>query len=161
MQFIVRGISQELADEVRRTRRAPGYGHPAHLELASGTGPCRCCLEPFVVGQEERLLLTYRPPGDAASLMAPGPVFIHARACRAHAGEGFPDGLRELPLAFEGRGAAGRVAAPVTGAAPPESQIARLFADDANEWLHLRHAEAGCFIARIERAAVFDLAATG
>ncbi len=80
MQFIVRGISQELADEVRRTRRAPDYGHPAHLELAqNGTGPCRCCLEPFVIRQEERLLLTYRPPGDAAEV-AGARAGVHPRA---------------------------------------------------------------------------------
>ena len=44
MQFTVRGLTQELADEVRRTGSSPGYGHPAHIEIASGTGPCRCCL---------------------------------------------------------------------------------------------------------------------
>ena len=63
MRFIVRGIPQEMADEVRRTHLSPGYGHPAHLELARGTGPCRCCLRPFVPGREQRLLFTYRPPG--------------------------------------------------------------------------------------------------
>ena len=53
-----------VADEVRRTRRSPGYGHPAHLEVAAGTGPCRCCLRPFVPGKDQRLLFTYRPPGE-------------------------------------------------------------------------------------------------
>ena len=38
MQFVVRGVPQNVADEVRRTRCAPGYGHPAHLEVAAGTG---------------------------------------------------------------------------------------------------------------------------
>jgi len=28
-----------------------------------------------------------------------------------------------------------------------------LFEEHAAEWLHLRHAEAGCFIARVDRAA--------
>ena len=60
MQFIVRGVPQQIADEVRRTQRAPGYGHPAHSEIARGTGPCRCCLRPFVTGRESRLLFTYR-----------------------------------------------------------------------------------------------------
>jgi hypothetical protein len=153
MNYVVRGIPQEIADEVRRTRRSPGYGHPAHLELASGTGPCRCCLQPFVPGQDERLLFTYRPPG-ADSLMAPGPVFIHARHCQAFAAEGFPEGLRELPLAFEARHSGSRVSElSRRGDVPAEAQMRVLFEDHAAQWLHLRHAEAGCYIARVERAA--------
>ena len=53
MRYIVRSVPQEIADEVRRTRRAPGYGHPAHLETARGTGPCRCCLRQFVPEREQ------------------------------------------------------------------------------------------------------------
>src|SRR3954447_9911957 len=109
MSFTVRGIPQEIADEVRRTRRAPVYGHPAHFEVASGTGPCRCCLRTFVPGVDARLLFTYRPRGDEATLMAPGPVFIHAEHCVAYAGDGFPEGLRPLRLAFEVRAHGSRV----------------------------------------------------
>jgi len=153
MQFTVRGIPQQVADEVRRTRRSPGYGHPAHHEVASGTGPCRCCLRPFVEGRDERLLFTWRPQGDPSSLMAPGPVFIHADHCSAFEDAGFPEALRALPLAFEARGAHSRVAALSSDSAlSAEAHIDGLFADDANHWLHLRHAQAGCFIARIDRA---------
>ncbi len=154
MRYLVRSVPQEVADEVRRTRRAPDYGHPAHLELASGTGPCRCCLRPFAPGREQRLLFTFRPRADDGSLMAPGPVFIHADHCDAYAGEGFPDALRDLPLAFEARSSGSRVTALLAGAGvPAETQMSTLFASDQVRWLHLRHAEAGCFIARIERAA--------
>ena len=162
MRFKVRGIPQEVADEVRRTRLSPGYGHPAHLEVAAGTGPCRCCLRPFVPGRDRRLLFTYRPsggppggpPGDDAggSLMAPGPVFIHAEHCDAYDGEGFPDALRDIALAFEARMGGSRV--PELSArpdVPAEAQIKVLFEHFA-QWLHLRHAEAGCFIARVDRA---------
>ena len=153
MRFTVRGVPQEIADEVRRTRRSPGYGHPAHEELAGGTGPCRCCLQPFVAGRERRLLFTFRPPGDSSSLMAPGPVFVHADHCSAFDGDGFPDALRGLPLAFEARGTHSRVTAvSCDPALPAESHISSLFASDQHQWLHLRHALAGCFIARIERA---------
>lgn len=130
MSFTVRGVPQEIADEVRRTRRAPGYGHPAHLEVAQGTGPCRCCLRTFVPGQDQRLLFTYRPRSADGSLMAPGPVFIHADHCDAFSGSGFPDGLRSLPLAFEARARGSRV---VALSALPDStaelQIAELFAN--------------------------------
>lgn len=153
MSFKVRGIPQEIADEVRRTRVSPGYGHPALHEIARGTGPCRCCLRTFVPGVDERLLFTYRPHADDATLMAPGPVFIHADHCEAYAGAGFPDGLRSLPLAFEARAGESRVAGlTCADGARAELEIGRWLADDDTGWLHLRHAEAGCFIARVDRA---------
>jgi hypothetical protein len=153
MKYVVRGVPQGIADEVRRTRLAPGYGHPVHLEIAGGTGPCRCCLRTFVAGQDRRLLFTYRPPGDSASLMAPGPVFIHADHCDAYAGEGFPNGLRDLPLAFEARASGSRVLElSARHELSAEAQLAVLFDELFAQWVHVRHAEAGCYIARIDRA---------
>jgi hypothetical protein len=150
MKFTVRGVPQEVADEVRRTRRSPGFGHPAYEEIASGTGPCRCCLRPFAPGVDPRLLFTYRPGGRGGSLLAPGPVFIHAGHCEAWQGEGFPDALRKLPLAFEAHVAGSRITGLCARAdLPAEARVRELFAAQA-EWLHLRHAQAGCFIARIE-----------
>ena len=152
MTFVVRGIPQSIADEVRRTRRSPGYGHPAHQELATGTGPCRCCLRPFVPGAEQRLLFTYRPPGQDQTLTAPGPVFIHADHCEAWNGQGFPDALRALPLAFEARASHSRVTAlEVDDKRAPESRVLELLRRDDTGWLHVRHAEAGCFIASVLR----------
>ena len=154
MRFVVRGIPQEVADEVRRTRRSPGYGHPAHQELAGGTGPCRCCLKPFVPGRDQRLLFTWRPRSVEGNLMAPGPVFIHADHCQAFDGDGFPEALRELPLAFEARLSGSRVSELSQRVdVPAEAQMRVLFEEHAAEWLHLRHAEAGCFIARVDRSA--------
>lgn len=153
MVFTVRSVSQEIADEVRRTRLSPGYGHPVHLEVAGGTGPCRCCLRTFVPGVDRRLLFTHRPSGQQGSLMAPGPVFIHADHCDAFAAEeGFPEGLRELPLAFEARASGGRV----TGISsqdgiPAEQQLDELFANPAVEWVQVRHAAAGCYIASVHK----------
>ena len=153
MKFTVRGVPQEIADEVRRTRRSPGYGHPAHLELAGGTGPCRCCLQAFVPRRDQRLLFTYRPRAVDGSLMAPGPVFIHAEHCAAYSEAGFPDSLRALPLAFEARESGSRVTELSARAdASAEAQIGVLFEDHFAQWLHVRHAEAGCFIARVDRS---------
>jgi hypothetical protein len=149
MYYRVRGVPQEIADEVRRTRVSPGYGHPAHAEVATGTGPCRCCLRPFIPGAERRLLFTYRP-SVAGSLTAPGPVFIPADPCQAPEGDGFPEGLRGLHLAIEARASGSRVLEFAACEDSPERQIQRLFNNPAVEWLQLRHAVAGCFIATIE-----------
>ena len=151
MEFIVRGVPQEIADEVRRTHLSPGYGHPAHLEVAKGTGPCRCCLRTFVAGVDRRLLFTYRPQARGNSLTAPGPVFINAGHCDAFTDAGFPEGLRSLPLAFEARVAGSRVSdLSASVAEPAETQIQRLFTTAGAEWLQIRHAEAGCFIATVD-----------
>jgi hypothetical protein len=152
MRYKVRGIPQEMADEVRCTRLSPGYGHPVHQEVAGGTGPCRCCLRPFEPGRDERLLFTYRPSGDGHGLMAPGPVFIHANHCEAYAGERFPDALRNFALAFEARASGSRVTELSARAdVSAEVQIGVLFEEHHAQWLHVRHAEAGCYIARVDR----------
>ena len=152
MQFIVRGLMQDLADEVRRTGVSPGYGHPVHTEIARGTGPCRCCLEPFVMGRDPRVLFTFRPAGGAESFLAPGPVFIHQEHCAAWSGSGFPDALRALPLAFEARAPGGRVTEiSARQDESAEAQIEKLFRDSAVGWIHVRHAQAGCYIARVDR----------
>ena len=85
--------------------------------------------------------------------MAPGPVFIHAGHCEAFAGTGFPEELRALPLAFEARETGSRVSElSARPDVPAEAQIDVLFREYEARWLHLRHAEAGCFIARVDRA---------
>ena len=52
--YHVIAIPETLAQKVRTTLKAPGYGHPAHVETASGYGPCRLCLKKFREGEEDR-----------------------------------------------------------------------------------------------------------
>ena len=153
MSYVVHSIPQELADEVRRTRVSPGYGHAAQLEIARGTGPCRCCLQPFVVGRDSRLLFTYRPAARDGTLMAPGPVFIHAEACTAYAAPGFPPELRALPLLFEAHDATGMPRERMRPQGSLDATIAGLLARTEIARIVVRNAEAGCFIARVERTA--------
>ena len=150
--FHVLGLPEVLTGEVRQTGRSPGYGHPVFREVARGTGPCRACLEQFQVGEEERLLFTYRPASREGMLGAPGPVFIHARACPQYRGTAFPPGLRSLPLLLEAWATGNRIlsARRVTGA-ETDAVIAELLKDPRTAWLHVRHGEAGCHIASINR----------
>lgn len=152
--FVVRPLSREITSEVRSSRRAPRYGHPVHEELASGTGPCRECLGAFTLGAENRLLFTYSPFHGEAVLPQPGPVFIHADACEPHHGAGYPAGLRDIPAVAQAYKADGTVGSPRALSPGDEAAtIELLLGDPAVRFLHLRHAEAGCFIARVERAA--------
>ncbi|HSG38878.1 MAG TPA: DUF1203 domain-containing protein, partial [Thermoanaerobaculia bacterium] len=57
--YRVISIPEEFASKVRTTLKAPRYGHPAHVEVAAGYGPCRACLQKFREGEEERILFTF------------------------------------------------------------------------------------------------------
>jgi hypothetical protein len=132
--------------------RSPQYGHPVHAEMATGYGPCRLCLETFEVGTDERLLFTYQPFTDPDALPAPGPVFIHRARCERYDAPGLPEALRPLPLALEGYGAGGALLVQLrVGISPFEAVLAGVFEREEVRYAHLRNAEAGCFIARIDR----------
>ena len=150
--YRVIAISDDLARKVRTTLKAPGYGHPAHVEVASGYGPCRACLRKFREGEEDRILFTYDPFHGLDRYPSPGPVFIHRDDCPEYAGESFPEDLRDLPLTLEAYGpdrwivARERVADGEVDAA-----IGRLLAREEVGYIHVRNTEAGCYIARVER----------
>src|SRR5919202_3670512 len=103
----IQGIPDSVPTAARATLRSPQYGHPAHVELATGYGPCRLCLQTFTTGAEERLLFTYQPFSDPDALPAPGPIFIHPGPCTRYDDVRLPEALRPLPLVVEGYGAAG------------------------------------------------------
>ena len=150
--YQISGLPEAITREVRDTLKSPGYGHPVMREVAKGTGPCRACLSAFAVGHEERLLFTHRPPSSDGTLGAPGPVFIHAEDCGRYVANAFPPGLRELPLFVEARASGNRI---LEGRAVhgehADAVLVQMLADEAVEFLHLRHGEAGCFIARVDR----------
>jgi Protein of unknown function (DUF1203) len=151
MDYRVIALEQQTADEVRTTLRAPGYGHPAHVEMAKGSGPCRLCLRPFRKDEEERVLFTYNPFPDGADLPSPGPIFVHRASCERFEGAGFPPELGGLPLTLEGYDDRGVAVARVK-ASDPDASVRDVLARPGVAYAHLRHSEAGCFIARIERA---------
>ena len=150
--FRYSGITTALAAEARATLRSPQYGHPAHRERARGTGPCRLCLRTFKVGEEDRLLFTYQPFAEPGSLPAPGPVFVHADGCERYDGLEYPPDLRALPTVVEGYTRGGKLVAQewVNGDGP-EAVVRRVLDETPADYVHLRNAEAGCFMARVER----------
>ena len=155
IDFHVLGLPDEISRTVRDTMLAPEYGHPVIREIARGTGPCRTCLDVFHVGEEERLLFTYRPAGEEGTLGAPGPVFIHARRCRQFRGTEFPQGLRALPLLIEGRASGNRILMARRATGPEIDDVLRDLLGEAQvDYLHVRHGEAGCHITRVSRGPI-------
>jgi hypothetical protein len=152
--FTIHPIPENVAIAARATLKSPQYGHPAHIELAGGTGPCRQCLRTFEVGKENRILFTYNPFAGIDPYPSPGPIFVHEAPCATYSSaHEFPDALRQLPLVLEGYSGSRWLAAREKvddGAAEPA--IARIFKDPNVEYIHVRHGDAGCFIAHITRA---------
>ena len=146
-------IPMKVADLVRTTLKSPGYGHPAHKEIASGYGPCRPCLRTFRVGHEERLLFTYDPFHEVAPYPLPGPVFIHAEGCtRYEPHNTFPKDLRAHALTLIGYGDNRTVLMKEYVEGSRAEEVAkRLLENPAVRYLHVRDTEAGCYDFRIER----------
>ncbi|HEX6059643.1 MAG TPA: DUF1203 domain-containing protein [Gemmatimonadaceae bacterium] len=147
-------IPSAVAEAVRATMRAPGYGHPAHVEVATGHGPCRHCLRTFDIGRERRILFTYDAFDGVEPLPLPGPVFIHADACSRYPEDGgFPEDLRAHPVTLNAYARGRRVLAQeyVTDGVV-EPVLERLFARQDTAYVHVRDTEAGCYDLRIERA---------
>ncbi len=152
--FRVIAIPSDVADAVRATHTSPGYGHPAHVEVASGHGPCRHCLHTFDVGRERRVLFTYDAFRGTESLPLPGPVFIHEAPCDRYPEDGgFPADMRShlLTLNAYARGRRLRAQEYVTNG-DVEPVIERLLERPDVDYVHVRDTHAGCFDFRIERA---------
>ena len=152
--FRVVAIPTALADRVRRTRLSPGYGHPAHAEVATGYGPCRHCLRTFAIGADRRILFTLDPFHGIESLPLPGPVFIHEGACERYPEDGgFPADLVPHALTLEAY-ARGRLLVGTQHIDDGGAQDAaeRLLARPDVDYIHVRDTKAGCYDFRVERA---------
>lgn len=149
-------IPQETADRVRRTMKSPGYGHPAHREVATGYGPCRLCLRTFKIGAEERILFTLDPFYGIENLPLPGPVFIHAEECvRYEENSVFPEDLRTHPLTLNGYAKGRRLLAQVyIEDGNIEDALDIIFANSEIAHVHVRDTHAGCYDLRVERRIV-------
>ncbi|HYX52370.1 MAG TPA: DUF1203 domain-containing protein [Candidatus Limnocylindrales bacterium] len=147
-------IPTKVAEFVRSSLKAPGYGHPAHREVAAGYGPCRHCLHKFAVGEESRILFTYDPFFELESVPLPGPIFVHASDCRRYPEIcDYPEQLRDLPALLCAYGEARKLMheIQVTDGTQP-TVVNALLKRPEIRYLHVRDLSAGCYDFRVERA---------
>ncbi len=145
-------IPTRLVNKVRTTMKAPMYGHPAHLETATGYGPCRHCLRTFRIGEESRILFTYNSFLNVETIPLPGPVFVHAEGCERYAEEaGYPQELlaHGAVLNAYGKGQT-LVARTVVEKAGHEEAVQRLLDTPGVDYIQVHDLEAGCYDFRIE-----------
>jgi uncharacterized protein DUF1203 len=153
-KYRVLAIPTKVADIVRSTEKAPGYGHPAHTEVATGYGPCRHCLRTFRVGEDRRTLFTYDPFFGIEDIPLPGPVFIHADACERYGEEsGYPKDMLQHAAILNAYGKGQKLVARVIVDANDghESVVDDLLKRGDVDYIEVRDREAGCFDFRIER----------
>ena len=148
-------ISTGVAEDVRKTLRAPVYGFPAHAELATDDAPCRHCLQSFRPGQDRRILFTYDRFAGVESLPQPGPIYIHEDACpRYPESEAFPEDLRSSPRTLEAYARGRRLLGQeIVSDRAFDQAIERLFANRETSYVQVNSTTAGCFTFRVERAA--------
>jgi Protein of unknown function (DUF1203) len=139
---------------VRETLRAPHYGFPAHVEVATDPAPCRHCLRTFTVGVDRRILFTYDRFAGVETLPQPGPVYIHADDCPRYSGDaGFPEELRHSPRTLEAYARGRRLIAQAHVADGEfEPVIEKLLGQSDVDYIQVNSTTAGCFTFRIERA---------
>ena len=97
LKYRISGLANETAEEVRTTLRSPQYGHPAHVETATGYGPCRVCLHTFEEGRDERILFTYQPFQDPERYLLPARCSSTGDSAPAYDDLDFPAELRACP----------------------------------------------------------------
>jgi Protein of unknown function (DUF1203) len=156
--YRVVAIGDRIAGIVRKTLQSPGYGHPAHSEVASGYGPCRQCLSTFNVGTDRRILFTYDPFHGKEHLPLPGPVYIHENDCERYPeSAGFPVDMLSHRLTLNAYALGRRlVAQKYVSNGVIEPELEWLLRDREVAYIHVRDTDAGCYDFLIERTPESD-----
>ena len=151
IRHAVRGLDAATGAEIRTTRRAPGYGHPAYADVGDERAPCRVCLGHIEPG-EERLLVTHDPFAAHGTYPLPGPIYVHANACAPFDGAGLPPVLRAGARTLQAFGPHHQLVAEArVEDADSVALVSASLSDPGVEYLHVRSTTAGCWLARVER----------
>ena len=157
-KFRIIPFSQEFARRIRQSRK-DDFGNEVVEQIATGYGPCRVSLSPFVLGEDKRLLFSHSPFTERNAFNQNGPVFIHAKEVEPYSDvHRFPPALKadkvNFPLSLLGYNSRQKmVFTKLVGAADVEELIGQIFNEHPEvEFLHARNAEACCYICKIVRA---------
>jgi len=156
-QFKIVPLSKEYAAKIRETNK-DDFGHDVMEHVATGKGPCRVSLKPFVVGEDVRLLLSHSPFSTDNAFNQPGPIFINKNEVEPYSDiHRFPPEIKKdrtsFPLSLIGYNKKqNMVFTQLVGDDDIDMLIEKIFDEHPKiEYLHARNAEACCFICKIER----------
>ena len=156
-QYIYSSIPIAYVKKIR-TELHDDFGHTVESSVAgeTGYGPCRSCLKQIKPG-ERRLLFSYAPVQSDNAYNEVGPVFIHEDCLPYSTPDEFPievkNGRLHIPLVLRCYNSKRRMikAVQVKDNNEVELLIKELFEKSDIEFIHIRNAEAQCFIAQVER----------
>ena len=156
-QFKIVPLSKEYANKIKENNK-DDFGHDVIGQIATGKGPCRVSLKPFVVGKDVRLLISHSPFDVDNAFNQPGPVFIHKKEVEAYSDIfRFPPEIKadkeSFPLTLIGYSKKQMmIFTQLVGDDDVDLLIPKIFKERSDiEYLHARSAEASCFICKIER----------
>lgn len=157
IQFKIIPLSKTYAASIRE-KGVDEFGHKVVEQIATGKGPCRVSLKPFVKGVDKRLLLSHSPFTIDNAFNQPGPVFIHSEEVEEYSDiHRFPPEIKadkkSFPLSLIGYSNDQRmVLTKLVGEQDVDELIVSIFEKHPEvDYLHARNAEACCYICRIER----------
>src|SRR5690349_7412090 len=76
--FKIIPLDADYAERIRNSRK-DDFGHEVVEQPATGYGPCRVSLEPFIPGEDVRLLFSHGPFEIDNAFDQRGPVFINKK----------------------------------------------------------------------------------
>jgi len=156
-QFKIVPLSKAYADKIRKIRK-DDFGHEVIEQPATGRGPCRVSLKPFNTGVDRRLLLSHSPFSIDNAFDQPGPVFINAEEVEEYSDiYRFPQEIKNdkehFHLTLIGYDDNQMMKhSELVGDRDVEEMIVEIFRLKPQvAYLHVRSAEACCYICRVER----------
>ena len=156
-QFKIVPLSRDYANKIRENHK-DDFGHDVIEQIATGKGPCRVSLKPFIVGKDVRLLISHSPFTVDNAFNQPGPVFIDKKDIEPYSDiHRFPPEIKADKESFHLTliGYTKKqmmVLAQLVGDDDVDLLIPKIFEKRPDiEYLHARSAEACCFICKIER----------
>jgi len=155
--FKIVPLSKEYVQRIRETRK-DDFGHDVIEQIATGAGPCRISLKPFVKGVDKRLLFTHSPFEMDNVYDQPGPVFINADNVEEYSDiYRFPPEIKankkSFPLSLIGYSKDQMmVFTKMVGDNDVDEMITEIFDQHPEvNYLHARNSQACCYICRIDR----------
>jgi hypothetical protein len=128
-------------------------------QLATGLGPCRVSLKPFVKGVDKQLLFKHSPFEIENAYNQPGPIFINSKDVDEYSDvHRFPPEIKankqSFPLSLIGYNQHQMmVLSKFVGDNDVDELIVEIFNQHPEvEYLHARNAQACCYICKVERA---------
>lgn len=156
-KFKIVPLSKAYAEKIKQTMK-DDFGHEVTEQLASGLGPCQVSLKPFNKGVDKRLLFTHSPFAFENPYNQPGPVFISSDDVEEYSDiYRFPPEIKankqSFPLTLIGYNHEQLMACTrLVGDDDVEELIVDIFTTRPDvAYLHVRNAQACCFICKVER----------